>query len=138
MFHIAVSLGLLAVFAALAYKEMKELFFDLIRTKWTSLKTDDTFLSALGPIVTGFFLVTLLILVSVNIVNIVRPFPIGWDDLGVYMNFPKLMALAHDVKGYGMVLWQTFTAIGFLGGSTTQAFFLNELGSLLAILSVIF
>lgn len=38
----------------------------------------------------GFFFLTFLL--GVALVNIIRPMPIGWDDLGVYMNFPKIMA----------------------------------------------
>jgi hypothetical protein len=26
-----------------------------------------------------------------------RPFPIGWDDLGVYMNYPKLLSQAGEL-----------------------------------------
>jgi hypothetical protein len=40
----------------------------------------------------------LTFLLSVNLINIVRPMPIGWDDLGVYMNFPQMMAMAGDIK----------------------------------------
>lgn len=29
---------------------------------------------------------------SVSLINAFRPMPIGWDDLGVYMNFPRIMA----------------------------------------------
>jgi hypothetical protein len=39
-----------------------------------------------------FFISTLLL--SVNLISIVRPFPIGWDDLGVYMNIPHLLSEA--------------------------------------------
>ena len=39
----------------------------------------------------GFFVISFL--VSVSLINAIRPMPIGWDDLGVYMNFPRIMAL---------------------------------------------
>ena len=31
-------------------------------------------------------------LISVSLINAIRPMPIGWDDLGVYMNYPRIMA----------------------------------------------
>ena len=71
-------------------------------------------------------------LISINCINIVRPFPIGWDDLGVYMNFPKILAYSESTLHQGMVLWQSFVGVGFLHGSATQAFFLNGLGGILA------
>lgn len=78
-----------------------------------------------------FFIVLSFTFLS-NIINIVRPMPIGWDDLGVYMNVPKLMAQAGAIfAGSGMVAWQTYTSIGFLLGSPTQAFFLSCLGGVL-------
>ncbi len=56
--------------------------------------------------------------------------PIGWDDLGVYMNFPKIMALNESVlQGAGIYAWQILTSIGFfIGNSATQAFFMNQIG----------
>lgn len=39
--------------------------------------------------------ITILILnfvISVALISILRPMPIGWDDLGVYMNFPRIIA----------------------------------------------
>ena len=41
---------------------------------------------------TEILFMILTFLISVNFINIVRPMPIGWDDLGVYMNFPQIMA----------------------------------------------
>lgn len=50
-----------------------------------------------------------------NFVNVVRPFPIGWDDLGRYMNQPRLLV------SYGAFIptlptfsWEYVTSIGFL------------------------
>ena len=44
-------------------------------------------------IINCILLVTLFVVLTTNLVNIVRPYPIGWDDLGAYMNIPKLFAL---------------------------------------------
>ena len=40
----------------------------------------------------AFIIVSFLI--GVSLINAIRPMPIGWDDLGAYMNFPKIMALS--------------------------------------------
>ena len=72
------------------------------------------------------------IVMSVNFVNILRPFPIGWDDLGVYMNFPKIIASSGSTLYFGMSFWQNFVGVGFLHGSASLAFFLNSLGGILA------
>lgn len=75
-----------------------------------------------------FLFIVLTFLLSVNLINIVRPMPIGWDDLGVYMNYPQMMAMAGDIKWFWVVAWQTFTWIGFMMHSNVQAFFLNNVG----------
>lgn len=76
----------------------------------------------------GMFFIFFLI--SVSLINALRPMPIGWDDLGVYMNFPKLMATAGEaLKGAGMFSWQIITGTGFLFSYTAaQAFYINQLG----------
>ncbi len=88
-------------------------------------------------IINCLLLVTLFVVISMNLVNIVRPYPIGWDDLGVYMNYPKLIALSESTSNMGIVLWQTFTGIGFLHKSATFAFFLNQFGSIFAISAIL-
>lgn len=53
--------------------------------------------------------------VSVALINALRPMPIGWDDLGVYMNYPKIMAQTGEyILGLGMYTWQLITGTGFL------------------------
>ncbi len=89
-------------------------------------------------IISAVLLLILFVLISVNLTNVVRPYPIGWDDLGVYMNYPRIMAQVGNTGGMGMVLWQTFTAIGQMFNSAPQAFFLNQMGSLLTILALFF
>ncbi|USN58515.1 MAG: hypothetical protein H6767_09875 [Candidatus Peribacteria bacterium] len=41
-----------------------------------------------------FLFIIISFILSVNLINIVRPFPIGWDDLGAYMNIPHLLSSA--------------------------------------------
>jgi hypothetical protein len=84
---------------------------------------------------TEFLFIILTFLIGVNLINIVRPMPIGWDDLGVYMNFPNIIAQNGKLlAGNGMIAWQAFTGIGFLFKSTAQAFFLSDLGGILSLI----
>ena len=63
----------------------------------------------------------------INFINVYRPFPIGWDDLGVYMNYPKLLSQAWELLPLGkMYGWELFSGIWFLFGSQTYAFLLNS------------
>ena len=61
----------------------------------------------------AFMLVSFLI--SVSLINAIRPMPIGWDDLGIYMNFPRMISITWAVLEWaGMYTWQLITASGFL------------------------
>jgi len=83
------------------------------------------------------FLVTTLV-ISVSFISVIRPFPIGWDDLWVYMNYPKLIAAAGWNIALGqMYSWQLFTGIWFLFKSQSFAFFLNSFASILAFFSIL-
>lgn len=85
-----------------------------------------------------FLFIVITFLISVNFINIVRPMPIGWDDLWVYMNYPNLMAGAGSLLNlWGMYAWQVFTGIGYMFFSSTQAFFLNNVGGILAFLVIV-
>lgn len=65
--------------------------------------------------------------------------PIGWDDLGVYMNFPRIMALSGEyLLGAGMYTWQLVTGTGFLfNNNAAQAFIINQIGGVLATIALI-
>ena len=83
------------------------------------------------------FLVSTLVL-SVSLISIVRPFPIGWDDLWAYMNIPHLMSEAGWLMSFWwMTAWQTFTWIGYMFNSPTQAFFLNVVGWFLSFILIV-
>lgn len=115
-----------------------EALWDELQKLWNGHRSIDisTARRGIGYVLNGGFLTLIATLVSINCVNIVRPFPIGWDDLGVYMNFPKILAYSESTLYQGMVLWQSFVGVGFLHGSATQAFFLNGLGGILALATV--
>jgi hypothetical protein len=61
----------------------------------------------------GLFFLTFIF--SISLINALRPMPIGWDDLGVYMNFPKIMATTWEILSWGsLYVWQLITWTGFL------------------------
>ena len=79
------------------------------------------------------------LVLSVSLINALRPMPIGWDDLGVYMNFPKIMATSGQLlEGGGLYIWQLITGTGFLFSfNAAQAFYVNQLGGILSIFAII-
>ena len=83
-----------------------------------------------------FFLTFLL---GVALINIIRPMPIGWDDLGVYMNFPKIMASSgHLLEWASMYAWQLITGTGFLFSyNAAQAFYVNQIGGILSVIAIV-
>lgn len=53
--------------------------------------------------------------VALNFFNVVRPFPIGWDDLGSYLNRPRLLSsYGHFIPSMSQFQWEYLTALGFL------------------------
>lgn len=88
----------------------------------------------------GWLLVSYL---ALNFLNVVRPFPIGWDDLGSYLNRPRLLvSYGHFVFSMAPFQWEYLTALGFLlfglenvfGG--TASMMINWMAGLLAVLTV--
>lgn len=84
-----------------------------------------------------FLFIVISFLISVNFINIVRPMPIWWDDLWVYMNYPNLMATSWQILPLWMIPWQVFTWIWYMFWSATQSFFLNNVGWILSLLVII-
>jgi hypothetical protein len=75
-----------------------------------------------------------LIVLSHNVLELIRPIPIGFDDLAVYMNVPNLLARGGRLlSGIDACSWGIFMSLGFLlFHSTTIALFLSFLGGVLA------
>ena len=83
------------------------------------------------------FLVSTLIL-STTLINIIRPFPIWWDDLWAYMNYPHLFAEAGSIISiWWMHTWEIFTGIGYVFSWATQAFFMNSMWGFLAFIATV-
>lgn len=85
----------------------------------------------------------LLSLLVLNFLTVVRPFPIGWDDLGVYLNQPRLLvSYGHFIPTLSRFQWEYITSLGFLLfgydsiGGATAAMETNYLAGLLAVLSI--
>lgn len=130
----------LAILSALGWKEYVGMLKGLRKPVFTADNHDAggglVKLVALRLVTTEILFIILTFLVSVSLVSAVRPMPIGWDDLGVYMNYPKIMAQTGYVGQLGIVAWQSFTGIGFLFQSAPQAFYLNQVGGILSVVFV--
>ncbi|MBN1664776.1 MAG: hypothetical protein JW943_14345 [Deltaproteobacteria bacterium] len=88
--------------------------------------------SYFGPAVWIVFV--LFFIASHNVLELIRPIPIGFDDLSVYMNIPKLLAASGGelVGGVNSYPWGLVMSLGFLlFESPTIALFLSFLGGVL-------
>lgn len=130
-----VVLGILAVIAIpwfkITYHELKntKIEIDNHQTHWTILeKLNPNLLSV------EFWYIVFTYLLWVSLISVIRPMPIGWDDLGVYMNLPKIIATTEQlITSWGMYAWQLITGTGFLFSyNASQAFYMNQLGWILA------
>jgi len=126
---------ILILFWILSYKQILELFDSCFSYNIEFDFEEGNYMKLISTEI--FFIVSTLIL-SVSLINIVRPFPIWWDDLWAYMNYPHLMAEAWSILSLGwMQAWQTFTGIGYMLNSTTQAFFFNIVWWFLSFISIV-
>ncbi len=89
----------------------------------------------------GWLLISLL---ALNYLSVVRPFPIGWDDLGSYLNRPRLIvSYGQLIASMSSFQWEYLTSLGFLlfGYSSpfgaTAAMLVNWLAGALAAISIL-
>ncbi|MDD5624028.1 MAG: hypothetical protein PHI23_04965, partial [Candidatus Peribacteraceae bacterium] len=80
---------------------------------------------------------------ALNFLSVVRPFPIGWDDLGSYLNRPRLMvSYGGFIFSMAPFQWEYLTSLGFLlfGYSShfgaTASMMVNWTAGLLAVATV--
>ncbi len=85
----------------------------------------------------------LLSYLALNFLNVVRPFPIGWDDLGSYINRPRLLAsYGAFIPSMSQFQWEYLTSLGYLifgydsWVGSAFAMEINWAAGLLAVLSV--
>ncbi len=112
--------------------------------KWLRASWNETFsLSSewknIFPIL-AWLLITYL---ALNFLNVIRPFPIGWDDLGSYLNRPRLLAsYGSFIASMSQFQWEYLTSLGFVlfgydsWHGSTFAMEINWAAGLLAVLSV--
>ena len=139
-----ISVGIiLIVFIILSYKNLLSVLFWIFtyRIKCTkhNIYSKD-FLEQLNPklLSTEFFFIVITLILSINLISVFRPFPIGWDDLWAYMNYPHLMANAWVIwELWSMMSWQTFTWIGYMFNNPTLAFFLNNVWGFLSVIVIV-
>lgn len=81
---------------------------------------------------------------ALNFLTVIRPFPIGWDDLGSYLNRPNLLvSYGHFIHSMAPFQWEYLTAVGFsLFGfgspvGATSAMVINWTEGVLATLTVL-
>ncbi len=91
-------------------------------------------------IIVGWVLISLL---ALNFLNVVRPFPIGWDDLGRYLNMPRLLvSYGFFIPQLASYQWEYMTSLGFLLFgydsifAATASMMINWSAGVLAILTV--
>jgi len=89
--------GILILFSIISYKELINLISGTFNyeIKCTNHNIySDNLLEKINPklLSTEFLFIIITLLLSINLISIFRPFPIGWDDLGAYMNYAHLMA----------------------------------------------
>ena len=81
--------------------------------------------------------------IAFNFLTVIRPFPIGWDDLGRYINLPRQLSVMNQIlPGIPAIQWEYITSLGFIlfgyfsdfGATLAQQ--INWLAGLFAVLAV--
>ncbi len=131
---IVLALLLLLVLALMLSKDFRA-SVRLLTTRWTvELSWYDV------RLLLAWLLLTYL---ALNFLSVIRPFPIGWDDLGVYLNKPRqLVSYGFLIPQMGSFQWEYLTSLSFLllgydnTFAATQAMVINWGAGALAVLSV--
>jgi hypothetical protein len=127
---------LVVIITALTHKQIKQVFHMFIqhpihvKAQWYNIGV----LAGIG----------LLALLAMNFLSVIRPFPVGWDDLGVYLNEPRLLVSYGFMTPFmSPMRWEYITSLGFgLFGydstfATTTSLLLNWFAGALAVLSIL-
>lgn len=74
----------------ITYQDIKSKYIEFNQHETSS----ESLIGFMNPrlITAEFAFLVMSFLISVSLINVIRPMPIGWDDLGVYMNYPRIMA----------------------------------------------
>ena len=134
-YNLFVVFFILAVFIIYSFRELIEIYNGVLNYK---IEIDIEEWSYLKLLSAEFLFLVSTLVISVSLISIVRPFPIGWDDLWVYMNFPHLMAEAGKILPlWWMHVWQSFTGIWYMFNNPVQAFFLNNVWWILSFITLV-
>ncbi len=115
-------LWLMGVFAFLRPLPVRLLFFGMpfalfYQSMWWIKEMMKKHISVRFSLNNWHLLLTWLLLsyLALNFLNVVRPFPIGWDDLGSYLNRPRLLAsYGYFIPSMSQFQWEYLTSLGFL------------------------
>lgn len=82
-----------------------------------------------------FLIITVIIIISINLITVTSPFPIGFDSLTLYMNIPKLISnYGGLIEGLHPYNWSLIVSIGYvIFGSNAVALHLGSVSSILLI-----
>lgn len=96
----------LVIVPVLCYRSVLHWAHVFVRERW------EVDLAPWSPVLLLSWL--LLSYLALNFLSVVRPFPIGWDDLGSYLNRPNLLvSYGHFIHSMSPFQWEYLTAIGF-------------------------
>ncbi len=89
------------------------------------------------------FLWLVITYLAFNFLTVIRPFPIGWDDLGSYLNRPRLLvSYGRFIPAMASFQWEYITSLGFLllgynsDAGATMAMILNWTAGVVAVFAV--
>lgn len=82
-----------------------------------------------------FLVITVIIIISLNLITVTSPFPIGFDSLTLYMNIPKLISnYGGLIEGLQPYNWSLIVSLGYvIFGSNAVALHLGSVSSILLI-----
>lgn len=85
-----------------------------------------------------FMVLAALVVLSINLIAAISPYPVGFDSLTVYMNIPSLISeYGSLVEGYQPHYWSLITSLGYvLFDSNSIAQYLGVLPGVLSIFVV--
>jgi len=108
----------------------------MLRSRWTVSEPIWSITIFIGWLLLSYF--------ALNFLTVIRPFPIGWDDLGSYVNRPNLLvSYGKFIHSMAPFQWEYLTAVGFaifgFGSAVgaTAAMVINWTQGVIATLTVI-
>src|SRR3989338_4899860 len=136
VFIMPVGCGVILLLPLLFFRHTRYWFRCFFRARW---QVEGRLAS--GSVILAWLLLSYL---AFNFLSVIRPFPIGWDDLGSYLNRPRLLvSYGHFIFSMAPFQWEYLTSLGFLlfgydsTFGTSASMMVNWSAGLLAILAII-